>query len=153
MPSANRGRFLPLHAFIAGLAVCYLFYFQRESCSSGIFYFLSDTRERNSAQRAAITADGFGLLFLTLNVSDVQLRAICFYDGATIILFANTLTSLSFGTPFFHSRRLNPRASIPMIIGIKGMFHNFLLFYFIKPVITRHYLPPSLVPGFIESDK
>ena len=84
----NRGRFLPLHAFIAGLVGCCLFHLSRDSFGSQqriLFYVLNNTRERNSAQRAAITADGFGPLFLILNVCDFQLRVMCFYDGCAAI--------------------------------------------------------------------
>ena len=57
--------------FYRGSGRLWLFHFSRDSCYIGIFYVLNDTRERNSAQRAAITADGFGPLFLILNVWDV----------------------------------------------------------------------------------
>ena len=72
--------------------------------NGGIFYLLNDTRERNSAQRAAITADGFAWISSRLFDPARMMSLwciICFYDAAAIILSTYTLTSLSFGYSFF----------------------------------------------------
>jgi hypothetical protein len=59
LPWVNRGRFLPLHAFIAGLSIflfsAHLLYYSNIQ----LFLSLFDTHDRNSALRAAITGDGF----------------------------------------------------------------------------------------------
>jgi len=44
---------LPLHAFIAGLINSSFYLLSRKYCSNNIFYFFRDTRDRNSARRAA----------------------------------------------------------------------------------------------------
>ena len=44
---------LPLHAFIASLFDSSLYLLSRENYNSNLFYFFFDTRDRNSARRAA----------------------------------------------------------------------------------------------------
>ena len=135
MPCA-RGRFLPLHAFIASGALFFISIVSGD-CSRREFYSRYPRTQFRSARR-------YHCRWVRSRFFDPARMMslwciICFYNGEAIICFAYTLSSLSCNALFWHSYRLIFRTSIPMFLEFCVYLTTFCCSIFIESAITRYY--------------